>query len=178
MVVPADRLFTREYLKSLFPNRHIEMARYSIFVLCFLSVTVVSIGAREERSCRQLNLFHLMCDDDDYWWWSTETCQSKEMCWWSCLVFWQISPQAVSRLPLFCTYQARTIYGLSWSLSQKTTQFGGLMLGLWCETASVNLLTSMRWTSISHSAMIVELARSSLVLTTSCPSICQRSTKI
>ncbi|CAK9871646.1 unnamed protein product [Sphagnum jensenii] len=26
MVVPADRLFTREYLKSLFPNTHIEMA--------------------------------------------------------------------------------------------------------------------------------------------------------
>ncbi len=64
MVVPADRLFTREYLKSLFPNTHIEMARYSIFVLCFLSVSVVSVGAREERSCRQLNL-HLMCDDDD-----------------------------------------------------------------------------------------------------------------
>jgi hypothetical protein len=65
MVVPADRLFTREYLKSLFPNTHIEMARYSIFALCFLSVSVVSIGAREERSCCQLNLFHLMCDDDD-----------------------------------------------------------------------------------------------------------------
>jgi hypothetical protein len=32
MVVPADRLFTREYLKSLFPNTHIEMASISKFV--------------------------------------------------------------------------------------------------------------------------------------------------
>lgn len=30
MVMPADRLFTRKYLKYLFPKAHIEMARYTI----------------------------------------------------------------------------------------------------------------------------------------------------
>jgi hypothetical protein len=57
--------------------------------------------------------------------------------------------------------------------------FGGLLLVLLSyETASVNSLTSMKWTNTSLSATTVELARSSLVLTTSCPSICRKSTKI
>jgi hypothetical protein len=67
MVMPADRLFTRKYLKYLFPKAHIEMARYTIhdssewvyWIFCFLSVLC---GFYWQRFCPQLSIWCVMIE--------------------------------------------------------------------------------------------------------------------
>ncbi len=187
MVMPADRLFTRKYLKYLFPKAHIEMARYTIcdssewvyWIFCFLSVLC---GFYWEGFCPQLSIWCVMiewrcfskkCEQCHSGLFIDITCKKFQNN--SSVLFIASKLQAMNSLLKF-TFWDRPLLTMCVYVC---VLFGGLLLVLLSyETASVNSLTSMKWTNTSLSATTVELARSSLVLTTSCPSICRKSTKI
>jgi hypothetical protein len=102
MVMPADRLFTRKYLKYLFPKAHIEMARYTIhdssewvyWIFCFLSVLC---GFYWQRFCPQLSIWCVMIE----W-----RCFSKkcERC--NSALFIDITTRSSRTTALFCTMLA------------------------------------------------------------------------